>query len=326
MRYSSAAMTRRRDPSDSRLDDAARAGWLYYVAGKTQEDIATTLGVSRQTAQRLVSLAVSEGLIRVRLEHPIADCMDLADQLSARFGLDHAEVVPGDPASTSTTLGIADALAAEIESHLRMQAPKIIAMGTGRTLKAAVDLLPKIDCPQHRVVSLTGNLGPDGSAAYYNVIFKMADSIRARHFPFPLSVFASSSEERDLLHKQPMIQQTLQLAANADVSFVGIGELGPQAPLFLDGFVSEVALRALQDAGAVGEIVGWTFDAKGELIQGLTNDRVASAPIPSRDTGLVIGAAIGARKLPAIRGALANRLVNGIITDELTARALLDTR
>ena len=65
-------MNRRRELSDQRLDDAARAGWLYYVAGNTQDDIALKPGVSRQTAQRLVSLAVSEGLIRVRLEHPIA--------------------------------------------------------------------------------------------------------------------------------------------------------------------------------------------------------------------------------------------------------------
>ena len=42
-----------------------------------------------------------------------------------------------------------------------------MAVGTGRTLKAAVDHLPPIDCPQHCVVSLTGNIGPDGSAAYY---------------------------------------------------------------------------------------------------------------------------------------------------------------
>ena len=37
------------------IDDAARAGWLYYVAGNNQEEIARKLGVSRQTAQRLVS-------------------------------------------------------------------------------------------------------------------------------------------------------------------------------------------------------------------------------------------------------------------------------
>jgi DNA-binding transcriptional regulator LsrR (DeoR family) len=53
------------DSEASRLDEAARAGWLYYIAGNTQDEIAVKLGVSRQTAQRLVSLAVSQRLIKV---------------------------------------------------------------------------------------------------------------------------------------------------------------------------------------------------------------------------------------------------------------------
>jgi DNA-binding transcriptional regulator LsrR (DeoR family) len=50
---------------DQRLDAAARAGWLYYVARMTQDEIARELGVSRQKAQRLVSLAASTGLVKV---------------------------------------------------------------------------------------------------------------------------------------------------------------------------------------------------------------------------------------------------------------------
>ena len=90
------------------------------------------------------------------------------------------------------------------------------ATGTARTLKVAVDQLPPMECPQHRIVSLTGNIGPDGSAAYYNVIFSMADAIKARHFPMPLPVLCSSAEERELLHDQSMVRSTLALGAAAD--------------------------------------------------------------------------------------------------------------
>lgn len=70
-----------------RLDDAARAGWLYYVAGKTQDDIARAMNISRQRAQRLVAQAVTEGLIKVRLEHPVARCMELAQALATALWL-----------------------------------------------------------------------------------------------------------------------------------------------------------------------------------------------------------------------------------------------
>lgn len=312
-----------RETSATRLDDAARAGWLYYVAGNNQEQIARKLGVSRQTAQRLVSLSVSEGLIKVRLDHPIGRCMELAEQLRHRFALDYSEVVPSDPASGSTVQGIAQAAAAEIERRLRSAEPIVMAIGTGRTLKAAIEQLPPMECPQHKIVSLTGNIAPDGSAAFYNVIFNIADAVKSRSFPMPLPVIASSAAEREALHQQPMIRDTLALAATADVTFIGIGDLGPEAPLYLDGFVTAAELKALQKAGAVGEIVGWAFDAQGRLVEGLTNERVASAPLPSRERSLVVAMAMGARKLPGIRAALNRRLVNGLMTDEATAEALL---
>ncbi|MDQ6435829.1 sugar-binding transcriptional regulator [Mesorhizobium sp. LHD-90] len=316
-------MASRQDSGSGRLDDAARAGWLYYVAGNTQEQIAAKLGVSRQSAQRLVSLAMTEGLIRVRVDHPIAACLDLAAKLRSRFALDLVEVVPSSPDSQSTTLGIAEAAAAEIERRLRSEEPIVMGVGTGRTLKAAAEQLPAMDCPQHKVVSLTGNIAPDGSAAFYNVIFTMADRIKARSFPMPLPVIASSAEEREMLLGQPMIQPTLALAARADVTFVGIGDLGPKAPLYVDGFITEAELKALQKAGAVGEIVGWVFDRDGKLIDGITNDRVASAPLPSRERSLVVALAMGELKLPGILAAVTRRLVNGLITDERTAAALL---
>ncbi|MFD2647040.1 sugar-binding transcriptional regulator [Devosia albogilva] len=316
-------MAQKTDSSTSRLDDAARAGWLYYVAGNTQEEIAAKLGISRQSAQRLVSLSVSEGLIKVRLDHPIGRCMDLAARLKSRFALDLVEVVPSDPASASTTIGVAEAGAAEIERWLKRTDPIVMAVGTGRTLKAAVEQLMPMECQHHKVVSLTGNIAPDGSAAYYNVIFNIADSVKARSFPMPLPVIASSAQERELLHAQPMIRPTLALAAHADVTFIGVGEMGPEAPLYLDGFITEAELKALQKAGAVGEICGWAFDADGRLIDGQTNERVASAPIPSREQSLVVAIAKGSKKLPGIRAVVNRRLANGLITDELTAEALL---
>jgi DNA-binding transcriptional regulator LsrR (DeoR family) len=320
-RTSADAMPRPRS-SSSRLDDAARAGWLYYIAGRTQDEIAANMGISRQAAQRLVSLAVSERLVRVWMEHPIARCLDLAEGLRTRLQLRHAEVVPSDPGSDGGTVGLGEAGAAEMLRWLKLERPIVMAVGTGRTLKAAIEHLPPVACPQHCVVSLTGNVGPDGSAAYYNVIFSMAEVVEARHFPMPLPVFVASPDERAVMHRQALIRSTLALAAAADVAFVGIGEMDDAAPLYVDRFLTRDELAAAQAAGAVGEICGWSYDAEGRLL-GAPNARTASAPIPDRDRAAVIALAKGRRKLPAIAAAIRGRLVNGLITDEATAEALL---
>src|SRR5437764_9617866 len=103
----------------SRLDDAARAGWLYFIAGHTQDEIAKMLQVSRASAQRLVSLCLAERLITFRLEHPIAACMQLAAWLKDLFPLAYSEVVPTDPAAPLSSAGIADRAANILESTLR---------------------------------------------------------------------------------------------------------------------------------------------------------------------------------------------------------------
>src|SRR3954447_21628455 len=269
-------MARKTDAEATRLDDAARAGWLYYIAGNTQDEIAAKLGVSRQTAQRLVSLAVSEKLIKVRLDHPIAQCLDLSKRLKDEYRLHFCEVVPADSASKSSTLGVAEAAAAELERHLASQHPIIVALGTGRTLKAVVSQLPPMDCPQHKIVSLVGNIAPDGSASFYDIIMRIADTVRAPHYPMPIPVIASTVHERELFLAQKPVRNVVDLAQQADLTLVGIGQLGDQAPLLQDGFINRDEMRGLLKAGAVGELVGWAFDADGALIQGLTNDRVAS--------------------------------------------------
>ena len=307
----------------SRLDDAARAGWLYYIAGKTQDEIAAEMGISRQAAQRLVSLAVSERLVRVWMEHPIAHCLELAAALSARFGLTRVEVVPTDPGAEGGTTGIGEAGAAEIVRWLRSERPVVMAIGTGRTLKAAIDHLPPVACPQHCVVSLTGNVGPDGSASYYNVIFSMAEAVSARHFPMPLPVYSASPAERELMHGQALIRSTLALAAAADVAFVGIGEMDERGAALRRPLPDRA--RARGGAGGGGGRRDLRLDLRPRRA-GSSPPAPTSAPparrFPTAGRCTVIALAKGRRKLPGIAAAVKGGLVNGLVTDEATAAAL----
>lgn len=308
----------------SRLDDAARAGWLYFIAGNTQDEIARKLNVSRPTAQRLVSLAVSERLITFRLDHPIGACMELAARLSERYGLLYCEVCPADPESSSSTIGIAQLAAGLLEQTLRADKPVTIAVGTGRALRAAVEQLPRMNCPLHQLVSLIGNISRDGVASFYDVLTKLADLTEARHYPMPLPVLASSEAERALLLQLEAVRKVRALAAKADLTLVGVGQIDSGAQLHVDGFISRDELLELMRLGAIGEVAGWAFTAEGRIIDGGTNRTLMSVPhtVPAR--GLVVGVAQGAAKFGPIRAALTGRILNGLITSETTARALLD--
>ena len=90
-----------------RLEQAARAAWLYYVGRRTQDEVAGQLNISRQAAQRLISLALSEKLIKFRFDHEVGPCMEAGDALSRRFGLSLCEVVPTMGSNTATLGSVA---------------------------------------------------------------------------------------------------------------------------------------------------------------------------------------------------------------------------
>lgn len=311
------------DPDNSKLDIAARAAWLYFIAGNTQEEIALKLRVSRPTAQRLVSLALDRRLVTFRFEHKISSTMELSEKLRERFGLQHCEVVPTDPSAPKDIAGIAASAAAFIEQTLASSSPVVMAIGTGRTLRAAVEQIQPLNCPQHTLVGLVGNVATDGAASFFDVLSRLADLTKAQHFPIPLPVLADTEEQRNSLAAMRVIQKTVSLAHSAQVTLVGIGQMDLDAQQHIDGFISREELLNQIRLGAVGEITGWSFAADGKLIEGGVNGRVTSVPLCVPESRLVVGVACGESKLLAIISAIRGNLLNGLITDELTAQALL---
>jgi len=307
----------------NRLEQAARAGWLYFIAGHTQDQIAKRLKISRPAAQRLVSLCLSERLITFRLEHPIAACMDLAKQLVDKFALRHCEIVPTDPAAPTSVAGIAERAASLLETTLRSPKPAIVAIGTGRAMRAAVEQVPPMDRPDHQLVSLVSNIAIDGSATFFDTVGRLAELTKARHYPTPLPVLMSSETERDHMLKMAPVTRVHGIAARADLRLIGVGQMDKQAQLHVDGFVTRRELAELISLGAVGELTGWAFDANGRFLKGGTNKRLTSIPHPAPAITSTVAAALGPAKVPAILAALRGQLINGLITDEATARALL---
>jgi DNA-binding transcriptional regulator LsrR (DeoR family) len=306
-----------------KLELAARAAWLYYMAGNTQDQIARKLNVSRQAAQRLVAVAVSEGLIKFRLDHPIAACVELAEALQARFGLDYVEVVPGD-ADADGLVGLAGAAARQVEAHLAARSPTVLAFSTGRTLRATVGQVAPMERPQHTVVSLVGTMTRDGRASPYDVVMRLADRTGATCYPLPTPVVTDTPEQCDLLQNQRPYRVIRALAAQAKVAFLGVGTLDARAPLLVDGFITENEFDELRGVGAVGEIAGSAFDADGRLIESALRARTTAIPIELPLKRLTLGIAGGGSKAPAIAAALRGRLLSALITDEAAARAVLE--
>ena len=311
------------DKHQRKLDLAARAAWLYYVANNTQDEIAAKLHVSRQAAQRLVSFAVSEGLIKFRLDHPIAECAALAEQLREKYKLSYCDVAPAETPSNGLFNGLGICAAEYLEGFLEAKVPTTLAFGTGRTMRAMVSQVAPMNQPQHKIVSVVGNMAHDGRASHFEVVMQLADRINAQAFLLQTPVLTSTVKERIYLQQLKAFSSVRNLVLQAKATFVGVAEIEWHCPLHRDGFINDAELVDLLERKAIGEIIGWSFDKDGHVLKGSANERIASIPLAELAKSQIVAVSGGPNKVKPILGALRGELITGLITDEATAKSIL---
>ncbi len=303
---------------------AARAAWLYYAASLTQSEIARRLEVTLAKAHRLIARASREGLVRVFVEGPSAGCITLEDTLTGRHGLRFCRVVPdlGEPGLPLQALG--RAAAAFLQSVLERGEHHIIGVGHGRSLAAMVDNLPRATHDEVCFVSLLGGLPRRSNANPFDVIHRLAERTAAAAYLLPVPFFVDAASDRKVLLRQRGVAEALAVAAKASLFLVGIGEVTGEAFLPASGIISRAEADAVRHAGGVGELLGRFLDARGGEIATELHERVI-ALAPSEMKGReVVAVAGGPSKTEAIRAVLASGLVTALITDEQTARRLVE--
>ncbi|WP_130830876.1 sugar-binding transcriptional regulator [[Erwinia] mediterraneensis] len=304
---------------------AARAAWMYYVAGLTQHEIAQTLGLSRQVAQRLVSGAREMGIVSVRINHPVSHCLRLARDVQEKFGLSLCRVVPS---STLNDEAIQQMLAVEgaevMAQYILQEEPQVFGIGSGKTLRAVIDALPWVERPQHQCVSMIGAIARDDSGTRYDVPLKLAEKMQGKYFFIPAPLYADTPEDKAMWCQHQVYQRVTQRALQANMTFIGIGEVNPGCPLHAEGFITDAQVRTLNERGVVGEMLGHFINQQGERVFGETDELLTSVTLESQTPRAIIAFAGGERKYPAIAAALHGRWVSGLVTDEATALRLLD--
>jgi DNA-binding transcriptional regulator LsrR (DeoR family) len=152
----------------------------------------------------------------------------------------------------------------------------------------------------------------------------LADKTGGERFLLPAPVVASSVAEKEALRDQRLFQAIVEVASQAEAAFVGVGRIDRQATLFQDHFISEAELDELLSLEAVGELLGWPMNARGELVDCSTSRRVTSLPLEMFCDQTLVALAGGRDKGPAILAALRGGWLKGLVTDEHAARYIVD--
>jgi DNA-binding transcriptional regulator LsrR (DeoR family) len=307
---------------DDETSIATRAAWLHYAGGMTQADVAKRLGLTSLKAHRLITKANQDGLVKVYIDGDVSECLLLEDALCARFGLDYCEVVPEFDSEELPLRALGIAGAQFLRREIERGDERLIGIGHGRTLAACVEYLPRMQASKTRFVSLLGGLTHKFSANPYDVIHRLAERTGSEAFVMPVPMFANTVDDRAVLLGQKGVSVVFDLARDADLLIAGIGTAQPQASLVSTGMIDRAEIDAVKRGGGVGEILGHFFDAEGKAFETGLSNRVLGLERQQLKDRRIVAVAGGTVKSSAILAVLSSRILSGLITDEVTARAL----
>ena len=305
-------------PND--LDLIVRAAWLYHGDGLTQAQVAKRLFVSRQTVGRLLEAARAQGVVRIEIDASCLAALDLATRLRDTFGLSDAIVVPRDDDTPKPTgrvnERVASALAAYVRRYLHPGA--VVGVGWGDTVARALSMLADESLDGVTLASAAGSIQAISQSLAGDP--KVAHHLRV--VPAPLLV--SSPEAAAMLREEQTVRDVLQLASTATVTLTGIGAVGPGASGVRSRILTAGVVASFAALGAVGDMLGEWFDARGRIVAEATSSRRIGLDLDQlRRMPNVVAVAGGREKADAVLGAIRGGYLKVLVTDETLAEELL---
>src|SRR6516162_2159725 len=313
----------------ARIDELrlmAKVARMYYTQGLRQMEICERLNIHQSTVSRVLKRAEREGIVRTTVSLPAGTHTEIEDALQSAYELDDVVVVDclEDEAQIAHDLGAAAAF--YLENTLKPGDVIGISSWSAALLEMVNAMHPSQRFKNARVIQILGGVGsPNAEVHATQVTRRLADLIGADATLLPAPGVVGSRDARDVLIKDRFVREALDLFGKVTIALVGIGATEPSRALASSGnSFSPQEIKLLAAKGAVGDICLRFFDAAGRQVVTELNDRVISIGFDQlRLVRRVVGVAGGKRKTNAIRGALAGKLINVLITDLASAERLL---
>lgn len=321
-RVTQAASRQMREAADPQQEMRVRAAWIYYVEGRTQNEVADALGLNRVAVTRLLSEARRRGEVAISVASELSPLIALERRLERRFGVERAIVAPLSVDGADPTPVIAAAAGRHIS---RMLEPNMtVGVGWGRTLHAALAHLEPRRVRNLRVVSLLGGIAEAKRFNPAEFAWRFAECFDAEGFLVPAPALVDSPETRHALLERCGIDQVFQMAEASDIAVVSCGGISTLTTSYRVGYVSEAERQSLIDAGAVGDVLYTFLDRQGRVVDHSINRRTMAIDLARlqrvRRRVLLSG---GSEKTEILLGAIAVLAPTTLITDEQTAERLL---
>ncbi len=300
---------------------------LYYEANLTQDEIVSKLQLSRSKVSRLLHQARKSGVVRINIISPLGVYPDMELLLEKRYGL--KDVVIVEVRETDAQATITNELGVAAAAYLQrvLKEDEIIGISWGSTLNSVVDAMQPHPLPGTNVVQIIGGLGrPESEVHATDLCRRLARLLGSKLTLLPAPGIVNSQQVKEVFLSDGHVDRAFDLFSKLTIAIVGIGTPAPDSVLIRDkSIVSQKELDDVLNKGAIGDIALRFFDIDGQPVHSELDNRVIGIELDQLSrVERVVGIAGGPQKVSVLRGALLGRLINVLITDQLTARCLLE--
>ena len=251
--------------------------------------------------------------------------VDLEQQLAELYGLQSCKTVADIHQDELPLKALGAAGSHFLAQEVERGQTRVIGIGYGRTLEAAVEGLAPTSAPHVSFVSLMGGLSRRLAANPHEVINRVADRTGAQAYVMPVPFMANSVGDREVLLAQQGIAEAFTMAGQCDLMVVGIGITGHGASLVTTNIIEPAEIDAIREKGGVGEVLGHFFDDRGRPVETEATQRILTLPLERLRNRRMVAIAGGLMKVPAIKAVLESGIVTGLVIDERTARAIVES-
>ena len=296
---------------------------MYFIEQMTQNEIADVLGIGRVTVVRMLAEARARAEVKIAIESELVEIVRLERALEKAFGLEQAIVAPLSAPEADPIPAIAAKTGSFVSET--MKSGMRVGVGWGQTLFGSLPFINAKSLSDFKVISLLGGVGVARRFNPAEFAWRFAQAFQGDGYLIPTPAVVDSVATKVALVERCGLQEIFQLADSLDAVLVSIGGIASATTFYRGGFLKDSDREALLARGAVGDLLFHFFDKNGDLVDHPVNDLVMSVEVDRlRRAPMRILTSGGQEKIEALLGAMNLFAPTVLITDEESARRMLD--
>ncbi|MEX2461785.1 MAG: sugar-binding transcriptional regulator [Paenibacillaceae bacterium] len=309
---------------EDKLRKVIEAAKLYYQLDHSQSEIAERLGVSRPTVSRLLQQAKSEGIVQITIIDPMEEIESLAADLRDKFQLKQVEVafIPYNENDIGKKY-IGEAAANYIDRIVKDN--DIIAVSWGTTLYQVARQIQRKTVKNVVVVQLNGGVSYSEVNTYASEIIQLfGNAFHVNPHFLNLPAIVDHILVKQAIQSDRHIRKVLDLGKQSNIAIFTAGVPNSESVLIQTNYFTNEEIEVIK-SHAVGDICSRYFDMNGVICLENLDDRtigIELAELRGKEHSILVAG--GTSKVEAIYGALCGKYANTLITDQFTAKALLN--